>query len=133
MMTGRDGPLLAALAAVGAGAVLGAWLRWGLAYWLNPKLEHLPLGTLTANLVGGYLIGVAVAVFAVHPALSPFWRLLVVTGFLGGLTTFSTFSAENVALLASGAWGGALLHAGLHLVGSLVATAVGFVSVRAFT
>jgi CrcB protein len=110
-----------------------AWLRWGLAYWLNPKLEHLPLGTLAANLVGGYLIGVAVAVFAVHPALSPFWRLLIVTGFLGGLTTFSTFSAENVALLASGAWGGALLHAGLHLAGSLVATAVGILSVRAFT
>lgn len=133
MMAGRDGPLLAALTAVGAGAVFGAWLRWGLAYWLNPKLEHLPLGTLTANLVGGYLIGVAVAVFAVHPALSPFWRLLVITGFLGGLTTFSTFSAENVALLASGAWGAALLHAGLHLVGSLVATAVGIASVRAFT
>lgn len=133
MITGRDGPVLAALAAVGVGAVLGAWLRWGLAYWLNPKLEHLPLGTLAANLVGGYLIGIAVAVFAVHPALSPFWRLLIVTGFLGGLTTFSTFSAENIALLASGAWGGALLHAGLHLAGSLVATAVGIASVRAFS
>ena len=133
MMTSRDGPVLVALAAVGAGAVVGAWLRWGLAYWLNPRLEHLPLGTLTANLVGGYLIGVAVAVFAIHPALSPFWRLVVVTGFLGGLTTFSTFSAENVTLLAGGAWGAALLHAGLHLAGSLLATAVGIASVRAFT
>jgi CrcB protein len=132
MITGRDGPVLAALAAVGAGAVFGAWLRWGLGYWLNPKLGQLPLGTLAANLVGGYLIGIAVAVFAAHPALSPFWRLLIVTGFLGSLTTFSTFSAENIALLASGAWGAALLHAGLHLAGSLVATAVGIATVRAF-
>lgn len=131
-MAGRDGPLLAALAAVAVGAVFGAWLRWGLAYWLNPRLDHLPLGTLTANLVGGYLIGIAVAVFAAHPALPPFWRLLLVTGFLGGLTTFSTFSAENVALLGSGAWGGALLHAGLHLIGSLLATAAGIASVRVF-
>ena len=132
MSAGRDGPLLAALAAIGLGAVLGAWLRWALAYWLNPRLEHLPLGTLAANLVGGYLIGIAVAVFAAHPALPPFWRLLIVTGFLGGLTTFSTFSAENVALLGSGAWGAALWHAGLHLAGSLAATAVGIASVRAF-
>ena len=130
MMAGRDGPLLAGLAAVGVGAMLGAWLRWGLSYWLNPRLEHLPLGTLAANLVGGYLIGVAVALFATNPALTPFWRLLIVTGFLGGLTTFSTFSAENVALLGSGAWGAALLHAGLHLLGSLAATAVGIASVR---
>jgi len=132
MIAGRDGPLLAALAAVAVGAVLGAWLRWGLSYWLNPRLEHLPLGTLTANLVGGYLVGIAVAVFAAHPALPPFWRLLIVTGFLGGLTTFSTFSAENVALLGSGAWGGAFLHAGLHLFGSLVATGAGIASVRLF-
>jgi CrcB protein len=130
-MAGRDGPLLAGLAAVGIGAMLGAWLRWGLSYWLNPRLEQLPLGTLAANLVGGYLIGVAVALFAVNPALSPFWRLLIVTGFLGGLTTFSTFSAENVALLGSGAWGAAFLHAGLHLLGSLAATAIGIASVRA--
>ncbi|MGB2817016.1 MAG: fluoride efflux transporter CrcB [Burkholderiaceae bacterium] len=132
MTAGRDGPLLAAFAAVAIGAVLGAWLRWGLAYWLNPRLESLPLGTLTANLVGGYLIGIAVAVFAAHPALSPFWRLLIVTGFLGALTTFSTFSAENIALLGSGAWGGAVLHAGVHLVGSLAATAAGMASVRLF-
>lgn len=131
-MAGRDGPLLAALTAVALGAALGAWLRWGLSYWLNPRLEQLPLGTLTANVVGGYLVGIAVAVFAAHPALPPFWRLLLVTGFLGGLTTFSTFSAENVALLGSGAWGGAILHAGLHLVGSLVATAAGIASVRLF-
>ena len=131
-MAGRDGPLLAALAAIAVGSVLGAWLRWGLSYWLNPRLEHLPLGTLTANLAGGYLVGVAVAVFAAHPALPPFWRLLVITGFLGGLTTFSTFSAENIALLGSGAWRAAMLHAGLHLVGSLMGTAAGIASVRLF-
>jgi CrcB protein len=132
VIAGRDGPLAAALAAIGVGAVLGAWLRWALSYWLNPKLEHLPLGTLSANLIGGYLIGIAVAVFAADPALPPFWRLLIVTGFLGGLTTFSTFSAENVALLGGGQWGGAFLHAGLHLVGSLLATAAGIATVRAF-
>lgn len=131
MTAGRDGPLLAAFAAVGIGAVLGAWLRWGLSYWLNPRIEHLPLGTLVANVAGGYLVGIAVAVFAAHPALTPFWRLLVVTGFLGGLTTFSTFSAENVALLGSGAWNAAAMHAGLHVAGSLLATVAGIATVRA--
>lgn len=130
MNAGRDGPLLAALAAIALGAVLGAWLRWALAYWLNPRLEHLPLGTLVANLTGGYLIGIAIAIFSAHPDVSPFWRLLIVTGFLGGLTTFSTFSAENVALLGTGAWGAAVLHAGLHLAGSLAATAAGIATVR---
>jgi CrcB protein len=126
----RDGPLGAVLLAIAAGAVLGAWLRWGLSYWLNPKLAHLPLGTLTANLVGGYLIGVAVAVFAAHPAISPVWRLVIVTGFLGSLTTFSTFSAESVALVQGGAYGPALLHAGLHLFGSIAATFAGIATVR---
>lgn len=130
MNAGRDGPLLAGLFAVGIGGAVGAWLRWGLAYWLNPRVPDLPLGTLVANVVGGYLIGVAVGVFAAHPALSPFWRLLLITGFLGGLTTFSTFSAENVALLGTGAWGAAFLHAGLHLVGALCATAAGLATVR---
>ena len=130
MTAGRDGPLLAALIAVGVGAVLGAWLRWGLAYWLNARNPQLPYGTLTANLVGGYLIGVVVAVFSVHPAVSPFWRLLIITGFLGGLTTFSTFSAESVALLGSGAWSAAFLHTAAHLLGSLLATAAGIATVR---
>lgn len=133
MIAGRDGPLLAALVAIAIGAVLGSWLRWGLSYWLNPKIDHLPLGTLAANLVGGYLVGVAVAALAAHPAVTPFWRLLVITGFLGGLTTFSTFSAESVALLGSGAWGGALAHAALHLFGSLLATGAGIATVRAFS
>jgi CrcB protein len=128
----RDGPIGAVLFAVAFGAVLGAWLRWALGYWLNPRLAHLPLGTLAANLVGGYLVGVAVAVFAANPALSPFWRLAIITGFLGGLTTFSTFSAESVALLQTQQWGAALLHVLAHLGGSLLATVAGIATVRAF-
>jgi len=126
----RDGPLWLVLLAVGTGAVLGAWARWGLSYWLNPRLAHLPLGTLAANLAGGYLIGIAIAVFAAHPAITPAWRLVIVTGFLGSLTTFSTFSAEAVTLVQGGAYGPALLHAGLHLVGSIAATFAGIASVR---
>jgi fluoride exporter len=127
----RDGPLWIVLMAVGVGAVLGAWLRWILSYWLNPRLAHLPLGTLSANLVGAYLIGIALAVFAAQPSLSPAWRLFVVTGFLGGLTTFSTFSAESVALLQGGQWTAAFVHTALHLGGSLAATFAGIATVRA--
>lgn len=114
-----------AFLAVGVGAALGAWLRWGLGLWLNPALTELPLGTLAANLVGGYLIGLAVAFFMQYPGLSPEWRLLVITGFLGGLTTFSTFSAETVTLLARGqyAWSAGLIAA--HLGGSLLMTVLG--------
>jgi CrcB protein len=130
-MVTRDGPLLGVLAAVGVGAVLGAWLRWLLAVWLNPRLAHLPLGTLAANLAGGYLIGIAIAAFALHPSISPLWRLLLVTGFLGGLTTFSTFSAESVVLLQGQQWGAALLHVVLHLGGSVLATFAGILTFRA--
>jgi len=126
----RDGPLGAALLAIAAGAVLGAWARWGLALWLNPRFASLPLGTLAANVIGGYLVGVAVAVFMAYPGLAPAWRLLVITGFLGGLTTFSTFSAESVVYLQSGRWGAALLHIALHLLGSIVATVAGIATVR---
>lgn len=126
----RDGPLLLALLAIAAGAVLGAWARWGLSYWLNPRVEHLPLGTLAANLAGGYLIGIAIAVFAAHPAISPAWRLLLITGFLGSLTTFSTFSAESVSLIQAGAYVPALLHTLLHLLGSMVALFAGIGTVR---
>jgi CrcB protein len=129
----RDGPLVTVLAAIAVGAVLGAWLRWVLSYWLNPRLVHLPLGTLVSNLVGGYLIGVAVAVFAAHPAISPVWRLILITGFLGGLTTFSTFSAESVALLQGEQWQAAALHTVLHVVGSILATLVGIATVRSMS
>jgi fluoride exporter len=116
---------LYAFIAVGLGAALGAWLRWGLGLWLNPALPELPLGTLSANLIGGYLVGLSVAFFMQHPGLSPEWRLLIITGFLGGLTTFSTFSAETVTLLVRGqyAWSMGIIAA--HLGGSLLMTLLG--------
>ena len=121
---------LNAFIAVGLGAAIGAWLRWGLGLWLNPALPELPLGTLSANLVGGYLIGLAVAFFMQHPGISPEWRLLIITGFLGGLTTFSTFSAETVTLFARGqyAWSMAIIAA--HLGGSLLMTVLGMQTMK---
>jgi len=117
--------LIYSFLAVGLGAALGAWIRWGLGLWLNPAMPELPFGTLAANLLGGYLIGLALAYFIQHPGLSPEWRLLVITGFLGGLTTFSTFSAETVTLLMRGqyAWGAAIIVT--HLGGSLLMTVLG--------
>ena len=116
--------------AVGIGAMLGAWLRWALSEWLNALLPAVPPGTLAANLIGGYLVGVAVAYFTSHPGISPAWRLFAITGFLGGLTTFSTFSAESVALLQQARFLAALAHTGLHLAGSIVATIAGFATWR---
>lgn len=113
-------------AAVGTGAAIGALLRWQLSAWLNPLSDSVPAGTLAANLIGGYLVGVAVAWFAQHPDIAPAWRLFAVTGFLGGLTTFSTFSAEVVGLLQQGRVGMAAITSGLHLFGSLVATFAGW-------
>ena len=119
--------------AVGAGAALGAWLRWGLAVWLNAFYHQLPLGTLLANLGGGYLIGIAVGFFQSYPALPIEWRLLAVTGFLGGLTTFSTFSAEAMILLQRGEYAWALGHSALHLIGSIAFCIAGFATYRAIT
>ncbi len=116
--------------AVAVGAVLGAWLRWGLGEWLNPTWPQVPLGTVAANLIGGFIIGGAIEFFALHPGLAPEWRLVVITGFLGGLTTFSTFSAEAVTLLARGQYAWAAGHIGLHLVGSLALTFAGIFAVR---
>ncbi|MEQ1534148.1 MAG: fluoride efflux transporter CrcB [Sideroxydans sp.] len=117
--------MLYAFLAIGIGAACGAWLRWGLGLWLNSSVAELPMGTLAANLLGGYLIGLAIAFFMQYPSLSAEWRLFIITGFLGGLTTFSTFSAETVTLLMRGqyAWGSALIAA--HLGGSLVMTVLG--------
>jgi fluoride exporter len=117
--------------AVGLGASLGAWLRWGLGMLLNALHPQLPLGTVLANLGGGYLIGIAVAFFAGLPDLSPEWRLFVVTGFLGGLTTFSTFSAESMMLLQRGDYLWALGHSALHLVGSVALCVAGFATYKA--
>lgn len=118
---------------VGLGAAFGAWLRWFLAMRLNPIFPTLPLGTLAANLVGGLLVGVAVAAFERYPTLAPQARLFVITGFLGGLTTFSTFSAEVVRLLLRHEFGWAAAMATVHLAGSLALTMAGIGLVMAFT
>lgn len=112
------------------GASLGAIARWQLALALNPSHTWIPLGTLAANLAGGYLVGVAVGVFNALPQLDPVWRLALVTGFLGALTTFSSFSVEAVALLQQDRPGHALALAALHLAGSLTLTWLGLLSVR---
>jgi CrcB protein len=117
--------------AVFGGAGCGALLRWALGGWLNPVFPTLPLGTLAANLIGGLLVGLASAVFSHHGGLAPEWRLLIVTGFLGGLTTFSTFSAEVVTLIARQEHAWALGTAGLHLIGSLALTAAGILIANA--
>ena len=118
-----------AFVAVFLGAGVGACLRFVLGESLNRWWPNLPLGTLAANLIGGYLVGVAVAYLAQHPGLAPEWRLLVVTGFLGGLTTFSTFSAEVVMLLQQGRLGWAAATVSGHVLGSLLMTLLGIVSV----
>lgn len=118
-------------AAVGIGAALGAWVRWWFGVRLNPVFPTLPLGTLAANLLGGLLVGVAVAFFQRHPSMAPEARLLVITGFMGGLTTFSTFSSEVVALIERGDFLWAGITAGSHLFGSLVLTGIGMALVAA--
>jgi len=117
--------------AVGIGAAFGAWLRWALGLWLNGVLPLFPIGTLIANLGGGYVIGFAVAFFSANPHFSPEWRLFLITGFLGGLTTFSTFSAEAMGLLHRGDYGWAMLHSGSHLLGSILCCFAGFATYKA--
>lgn len=117
--------------AVGAGAALGAWLRWGLGLWLGSLHAYVQLGTLAANLLGGYLAGLALAFFTAHPALPAQWQLFAITGFLGGLTTFSSFSGESVVLLQRGEYGWALAHALSHLLGAVLFCAAGFATWRA--
>jgi fluoride exporter len=122
------------IAAICLGASLGALARWQLGLWLNPVSASqtgvltLPWGTLAVNLIGGYLVGVCVAVFQAQPNLDPIWRLALMTGFLGALTTFSSFSAEVVGLLNDGRYSLAVVTAGLHLFGSLSLTILGIKS-----
>ena len=125
--------MLAQFTAVGIGAALGGWLRWGLSMWLNPRAPAFPLGTLASNLVGGYLVGFFVAFFLARVDVAPEWRLFVITGFLGGLTTFSTFSAEVSEHLMQGNYGTGALLAAVHLCGSLLLTVAGFATFRALT
>jgi CrcB protein len=113
--------------AICVGASAGAVARWSLGLWLTPG-GIIPWGTLAANLVGGYLVGVCIAVFQTLPHLDPVWRLLLITGFLGGLTTFSSFSAEVVNFLMEERYGLALATAALHVLGSLMMTVLGIKS-----
>jgi CrcB protein len=119
--------------AVGIGAVLGAWSRWGLSVALNHLVPALPMGTLTVNLVGGFLIGAALEFSLQHATLAPEWRLFFVTGFLGSLTTFSAFSLEAVTLLQGERYGWAMALIGSHLIGSLAMTLLGIYAVRTMT
>lgn len=116
---------------VGIGAALGAWCRWLLGLALNPLFIMVPLGTLAANVVGGYLVGVAVGVFHLNREIPVEVKLFAITGFLGGLTTFSTFSAEVVERLLAQQFAWALALAGVHLAGSLLATYLGLLTVGA--
>ncbi|MBV8784946.1 MAG: fluoride efflux transporter CrcB [Gammaproteobacteria bacterium] len=116
-------------AAVAFGGGLGALLRWWLGLALNAHWPALPPGTLAANLLGGYIVGAAIGFFGTYPALAPEWRLFVITGFCGGLTTFSTFSAEVVTLLAQGRTAAAGAAAAAHLFGSVLLTFAGIATV----
>jgi CrcB protein len=120
------------LIAVGVGAAIGAWLRWALALLWNPVFGPVPLGTLAANVIGGLLIGVAMELIGRNAGWPPEVRLFLVTGFLGGLTTFSTFSAETVGLLERGdfGWAGGLVM--LHVCASIAATFAGIALARRF-
>jgi CrcB protein len=116
---------------IGLGAALGAWSRWLLGLFLNPLLQSIPLGTLAANLIGAYLVGLGIGFFHLHADISPALKLFAITGFLGGLTTFSSFSAETVERFLAGQSFNAVALIGLHLLGSLFMTWLGFVSVGA--
>jgi CrcB protein len=123
--------LWSGILAVGGGAAAGAWLRWGLGILLNPIFPTLPLGTLAANLSGGLLMGFAMELITGHAVLTPEVRLLVTTGFLGGLTTFSTFSAEIVTLLLRKEYLWGTIAIATHVVGSIVLTIIGILLIRA--
>jgi CrcB protein len=119
------------IAVISVGAALGALLRWYLSRELNALFADLPPGTLAANIIGAYLIGIGMAIFLAYPNLSPQWRLFTITGFLGGLTTFSSFSAEVTTALLAGHDGWAVLTVLAHVLGSIVMTLLGIGTVRA--
>lgn len=115
--------------AIVSGAAIGALLRWFLGLKLNPLYSAIPLGTLGANIIGGYLIGIAIAFFSINTSISTEWKLFIITGFLGGLTTFSTFSAEIVTALQEGRILNAATGTLLHVGGSLIMTFLGIATV----
>lgn len=121
---------LFSLFAVAGGAAVGALLRWGLGLTLNPVFPTIPLGTLTANLGGGFLMGVAVQYFASHASAPPEVRLALTTGFLGGFTTFSTFSAEAADLIGRRLYGWSVALIATHVFGSLLLTIAGLGAAR---
>lgn len=121
--------MLKSMLVIAVGAAGGALLRWVLGLRLNSIYPTIPPGTLAANLIGGYIIGLAVALFSAMPGISPEWRLFIITGFCGGLTTFSTFSAEVTTLLQQGRWSWALAAIAVHVAGSLLATLGGMATV----
>jgi len=124
--------MMKSVAAISLGAAFGAILRWAAGIALNPLLPVIPLGTLTVNLAGGYCIGIALSVFAFNPGIAYEWRLFIITGFLGALTTFSTFSAEVVLLLQERRLFGAMCVVVLHVCGSLFMTFLGLMTFSMF-
>lgn len=117
--------MIKAVLAISVGASLGALLRWGFGMMFNALFPLIPMGTLAANLLGGYCIGLAISIFAANPAFAPEWRLFIITGFLGALTTFSTFSAEVTTLIQQDRLGWACAAISLHVLGSLIMTFLG--------
>jgi CrcB protein len=127
----QERTLIYSILSIFIGAGLGALLRWVFSLGFNAWFPMVPLGTLASNLIGAFLIGVAVVFFTAKASLPPEWRLFVITGFMGGLTTFSTFSMEVVTLLAQGQIGWALTESALHMFGSFAFTAIGMWTARA--
>ena len=122
--------MLYSIVAICVGASSGALLRWFFGLQFNALFPTIPMGTVASNLLGGYVIGLAVGFFNNHPLVSPEYRLLIITGFLGGLTTFSTFSAEVAELLQSGRLSWALAEVGVHVIGSVTLTILGIMTVN---
>lgn len=121
--------MLSTITAISVGAAIGAVLRWALGIAMNAIVPALPLGTLAANLIAAYVVGLAIAYFGANPAIPVAWRLLIITGFAGGLSTFSTFSAELLFLLRDGHFGWSLGALALHVGGSLLMTVLGMASI----
>jgi fluoride exporter len=124
--------MLNSIMAISLGASLGAILRWALGLLLDSWSIAMSIGTIASNLIGGYLIGIAIAFFSGHPDLTPQWRLLIITGFLGGLTTFSSFSAEVTRMIQEGQLGIALSTVCIHVIGSVLMTFLGIYTYQLF-